>query len=512
MAGVDNVQSVTEGYSFDGPCLDLGALLTGPDTVAAEAKVRIPLGMVNRHGLVAGATGSGKTKTLQVLAEQLSAAGVPVFLADVKGDLSGIAQPGVDNPKITARARSIGQQWAPAGAPAEYYSLGGRGKGIPIRVTISSFGPLLLSRVLDLNEVQESSLSLVFHFADEHGLPLLDLKDLRSVVTYLTGEQGAAELAALGGLSKQTAGVLLRKLIAFADEGAEDFFGEPEFDTRELLCTADDGRGVVSVLELSELQAKPTLFATFLMWLLADLYHDLPEVGDLDKPKLVFFFDEAHLLFDGASKAFVDAVTQTVRLIRSKGVGVFFVTQTPKDVAPDVLAQLGNRVQHALRAYTPDDAKALRATVSTFPKSGYDLAELLTSLGIGEAVVTVLSETGAPTPVAWTRLPAPTSTMGPLDPAELDRRVRESPRYARYAEPVDRESAYEMLAAKLAPADEAAPESRSAPEKRRTERDDSGMVQKVLGSTEVRGFLRSAASTAGREVFRSLFGTARRRR
>ncbi|GAA4210701.1 helicase HerA-like domain-containing protein [Actinocatenispora rupis] len=511
----DHVRDVAAGYAFDGPCLDLGALLTGPDTVATEAKVRIPLGMLNRHGLVAGATGTGKTKTLQVLAEQLAAAGVPVFLADVKGDLSGIAEPGEANAKLTARAESIGQDWRPAGTPGEYYSLGGRGTGVPVRVTVTAFGPLLLSRVLDLNEVQESSLSMVFHFADEHGLPLLDLKDLRSVVTYLTSPEGAAELAALGGLSKQTAGVLLRKLVAFADDGAEDFFGEPEFDTRDLLRTEGDGRGVVSVLELSELAGKPRLFATFLMWLLADLYHDLPEVGDVDKPKLVFFFDEAHLLFDGASKAFLDSITQTVRLIRSKGVGVFFVTQTPKDVAPDVLGQLGNRVQHALRAYTPDDAKALRATVSTFPTSSYDLAELLTTLGIGEAVVTVLSETGAPTPVAWTRLAAPTSRMGPLDPADLTDRVHRSPLWPRYAEAVDRESAYEMLAARLAPApDEEKAEDEAAGKRRPAakEHEDQGLVQQVLGRSEVKSFLRSAASSAGREVMRSLFGTARRRR
>jgi hypothetical protein len=286
---------------------------------------------------------------------------------------------------------------------------------------MTAFGPTLLSKVLGLNDVQESSLGLVFHFADKNGLPLLDLKDLRAVIQYLTSDEGETELKALGGLSAATAGVILRELIAFEDQGADKFFGEPEFDTADLLRTAD-GKGVVSLLELPGLQDRPALFSTFLMWLLADLFHDLPEVGDVDRPKLVFFFDEAHLLFKDASKDFLAAITQTVRLIRSKGIGVFFVTQTPKDVPNDVLAQLGNRVQHALRAHTPDDAKALKSTVSTFPTSGYDLEKVLTEMGIGEAVITVLSERGAPTPVAWTRLRAPQSLMAPTERPRWRRR------------------------------------------------------------------------------------------
>src|SRR3954447_10662051 len=381
---------IASGYAFTGPALDLGALLWD-GVCLPDAQVRIPLPMLNRHGLVAGATGTGKTKTLQVIAEQLSAQGVPVFLADVKGDLSGVSQPGRPSDKLAARTQTIGQVWQPTGFPVEYLALGGLGSGVPVRATVTSFGPTLLAKVLDLNDTQTSSLSLVFHYADQAGLALLDLKDLRSVIQYLVSDEGKADLAGLGGLSRATAGVLLRELVEFADSGAEAFFGEPEFDTRHLLRTASDGRGMVTCLELTAVQDKPALFSTFLLWMLADLFHDLPEAGDLDKPKLVFFFDEAHLLFRDASKAFLDQITQTVRLIRSKGVGVFFVTQSPKDVDADVLAQLGNRVQHALRAYTPDDAKALRAAVSTFPKSGYDLEELLTTLGIGEAVVTVLS-------------------------------------------------------------------------------------------------------------------------
>ena len=361
----DVVETVKQGYAFEGAAIELGALLVD-DEPKPEAAVRIPLSMVNRHGLVAGATGTGKTKTLQLMAEQLSAAGVAVFAADIKGDLSGISQPGEGNDKLLARTKSIGQDWTASGFPTEFYALGGQGTGIPIRATITSFGPVLLSKVLGLNDVQESSLGLIFHYADKAGLTLLDLKDLRAVIQHLTSDEGKDDLKELGGLSAATAGVILRSLIGFADQGAEAFFGEPEFDTADLMQQRD-GKGVISLLELPNLQDRPALFSTFLMWLLADLFHDLPEVGDVDKPKLVFFFDEAHLLFNDASKAFLDSIAQTVRLIRSKGVGVFFVTQTPKDVPDDVLAQLGSRVQHQLRAHTPNDAKALKATVSTFP-------------------------------------------------------------------------------------------------------------------------------------------------
>src|SRR3954447_13146915 len=437
------VQAVAPGYEFEGAALELGGLMIDATTLTST-HIRIPLGMLNRHGLVAGATGTGKTKTLQLMAEQLSAAGVPVFAADIKGDLSGLASPGAPSDKLTARTREVGQDWRPLACPAEFFALGGEGLGVPLQATVSSFGPILLSKVLGLNAVQESSLGLVFHFADQAGLPLLDLKDLRAVVQFLTSDEGKADLKQLGGLSSATAGVILGNLITFSDQGADEFFGEPEFDTTDLMRTTSDGQGIVTCLELPSVQDKPVLFSTFLMWLLADLFTDLPEIGDPDKPKLVFFFDEAHLLFDDASKAFLDSIEQTVRLIRSKGVGVFFVTQTPKDVPSGVLAQLANRVQHALRAFTPDDAKALKATVSTFPRSGYDLEELLTQLGTGEAVVTVLSERGAPTPVAWTRMRAPMSLMAPTAPDVVDAAVAASPLTARYGQAVDRESAYEQ--------------------------------------------------------------------
>ncbi len=443
----DEIAAVVKGYTFEAATLDVGALMnTDP---VPSAQIRIPLAMMNRHGLVAGATGTGKTRTLQGLAEQLAAKGVPVFAADIKGDLSGVATPGVDSEKLRARTEAIGQEWTPTASVTEYFALGGIGKGVPVRATVSGFGPLLLSKVLGLNETQQSSLGLVFHYADAHGLALVDLSDLRAVLSWLTSDEGKPELKELGGLSAATAGVILRELITFADDGADVFFGEPEFDVRDFLRTAADGRGVISLLEVPGVVDKPALFSTFLMYLLAELFEILPEVGDPDTPKLVFFFDEAHLLFRDASKDFLAAITQTVRLIRSKGVGVFFVTQTPKDVPSDVLAQLGSRIQHALRAFTPDDAKALRATVGTYPKSGYDLERVLQELGTGEAIVTVMSEKGAPTPVAWTRLRAPEGLMSPTPDPDIERAVHASPLLAKYGTAIDRESAREILTAKM---------------------------------------------------------------
>ncbi|HEU4808896.1 MAG TPA: helicase HerA-like domain-containing protein, partial [Homoserinimonas sp.] len=405
------VHGIRAGYAVEGHAIEVGALVNGE--ALPDVPVRIPIAMLNRHGLVAGATGTGKTRTLQVMLEQLSTQGVPVFAADIKGDLSGVATPGPSSEKLLKRTEGIGQDWEPASFPTEYFSLGGLGHGVPIRATIAGFGPLLLSKVLGLNSTQESSLGLVFHYATNAGYPLVDLADLRSVLQYLTTDDGKVELKNLGGLSSATVGVILRELITFGDQGADVFFGEPEIDTADFIRSTADGRGMISLLEVPSVQDKPALFSTFLMWLLADLFNDLPEVGDLDKPKLVFFFDEAHLLFKGASKEFVDSITQTVRLIRSKGVGIVFVTQTPKDVPGEVLEQLGSRIQHQLRAHTPDAAKALRATVSTYPHSGYDLEEVLTQLGTGEAIVTVMNEKGAPTPGAWTRLRAPQGSMSP---------------------------------------------------------------------------------------------------
>ncbi|TFV78353.1 DUF853 family protein [Blastococcus sp. CT_GayMR19] len=520
---------IAAGYAFEGPALHLGAVMHG-NRAHAAAQVRLPLAMLNRHGLIAGATGTGKTKTLQLIAEQLSDAGVPVVLADVKGDLSGLARPGAPGERVTERAAQTGDAWTPAGYPVEFLSLGGLGPGVPVRATVTGFGPVLLSKVLDLNPTQESSLGLIFHYADDAGLPLLDLKDLRSVVSWLVSDEGKPQLKGLGGLSPATAGVILRELIGLEDLGGDVFFGEPEWEAADILRTTPDGRGVISAVELAAVQDRPALFSTFLMWLLAELFEDLPEVGDLDKPKLVFFFDEAHLLFTGASKAFLESVTQTVRLIRSKGVGIFFVTQNPTDVPSGVLGQLGNRVQHALRTFTPEDAKALRKTVSTFPESDdYDIAEMLTSLGTGEAAVTVLSERGSPTPVAWTMLRAPRSLMAPVEPAVLEQAVAASPLTVKYGQPVDRDSAYERLAARLAPPPVAAPDAAPEPElpnpwpeipepeaPRRRGRaqapPEDGVVETVLGSAAFRSFARSAASALGRELTRGLFGNRRRRR
>ncbi len=524
----DAAARIAAGYDFTGTALDLGAVVL-EGTAHPDAHVRIPLSMMNRHGLIAGATGTGKTRTLQLLAEQLSARGVPVVLADLKGDLSGLAVAGTANDRITERAKDTGDDWTPHAFPVEFLALGGLGTGIPVRATMTAFGPTLLAKILGLNDTQESSLQLVFHYADSAGLPLLDLKDLRAVISYLVSAEGKSDLSSLGGLSTATAGVILRDLIALSDNGGDVFFGEPEWDTRDLLRVGGDGRGIISSVELSAIQDKPQLFSTFLMWLLADLFHELPEVGDVDQPKLVFFFDEAHLLFDGASKAFLDSVSQTVRLIRSKGVGIFFVTQNPTDVPNAVLGQLGNRVQHALRAFTPDDATALAKAVRTFPKTpDYDLEELLTQLGTGEAVVTVLSDRGAPTPVAWTRLVPPQASMGQLDPGAQQQAVTSSTLAAKYTAAIDRDSAYEMLAAKLAPppGQTPAPDERSAPSGPRQSGGGGGggghhggelagaggVVTAVLGSSVFKSFARSAASSLGRSITRDLFGTAKRRR
>jgi DNA helicase HerA-like ATPase len=517
---------VRDAYASDAPTLPLGALLSGElggdPTPDATVQVGFPLATLNRHGLVAGATGTGKTKTLQGMAEGLSALGVPVFLADVKGDLSGLAVEGADNPKVAERAASIGQEWAPTSYPVEFYSLGGLGSGVPIRTTVTDFGPLLLSKVLGLNATQSSSLELIFHWADTQQLALLDLKDLQATIAHLTSDEGKQALKAIGGVSTATAGVILREIVGLQAQGGDVFFGEPAFETADLLRTAPDGRGTVSALELPGVQDRPALFSTFLMWLLAELFQELPEVGDPDKPRLVFFFDEAHLLFTGASKEFLQQVVQTVRLIRSKGVGVFFVTQSPKDVPADVLAQLGNRVQHALRAFTPDDAKALRAAARTFPTSPYDLERLLQSLGTGEAVVTLLDEKGAPTPVAWTRVRAPQASMDPAPQQVLDAVVAASPGQARYGSAVDRASAYEMLQARAAQdaatreAAERAAELEKEAEKARRQADraprtTSGSTSRRSTRSPVDAILTTVGTTLAREITRTVFGTRRRR-
>jgi DNA helicase HerA-like ATPase len=491
-------QSIAAGYAFEGVALEIGALVEN-DAPVPGAQVRIPFGMLNRHGLIAGATGTGKTKTLQVLAEQVSAGGVPVFAADIKGDLSGLAVPGTTNEKLAARCVSIGQEWTPSAAPTEFYRLGDRGTGVPIRATVASFGPVLLSKVLGLNPTQESSLSLVFHYAETKNVTLSTLEDLRRVLVYLDGE-GRPELKEIGGISAATLGVILRELTAFAAEGADSFFGQPEIAVTDFLRTSPDGRGIVSMLEVPGVQDQPAVFSTFLMYVLQQLFKVLPEVGDTDKPVLVFFFDEAHLLFKDASKEFLSVITQTVRLIRSKGVGIFFVTQTPKDVPADVLAQLGSRVQHQLRAHTPEDAKALKAAVQTYPNTDYDLAEVLTSLGTGEAIVTVMDEDGAPTPVAWTKVRAPQGSMNPMPAESMAATVAASPLQAKYGTPIVSppiELAPPAAVEAPAPTPKAAPAPK--PKAKPTRRGRSSAERVIQNATN------QAVRTATRELLNKFF-------
>jgi DNA helicase HerA-like ATPase len=447
---------MTQGYLLDQPSVPIGSPMLGGELLS-EVRVQVATAMANRHGLVAGATGTGKTKTLQLLAGELSEAGVPVFVADIKGDLTGLAEPGdATNQAVLDRAASMGWTFAPKAHPVEFLSLSGK-LGAQVRASVHSFGPLLLGKVLDLNETQTSILSLVFKYCDDKSLPLLDLDDLATTLRFLASEEGKPILAEYGGMSQASVGVLLRALVVLEQEGADVFFGEPSFDVADLMGTTPDGKGVISILELSDVMAKPRLFSTFMLWLLAQLYQSLPEAGDLPKPKLCFFFDEAHLLFDDASKALMDQVELTVRLIRSKGVGVYFVTQTPTDVPSSVLAQLGNRVQHALRAFTPEDADALRKTARTFPTTQhYDVETTLTSLGTGEALVTVLSPKGIPTPLAATRILPPDSLMAAIPPDRFAARVQAGMLGAKYGTRIDRESAHEIIGRQLATARTAA--------------------------------------------------------
>lgn len=544
---------IAEGYQTTAGSVVVGSVVID-GTADPAALVRVPLPTFNRHGLVAGATGTGKTKTLQLLAEQLSAAGVPVLVPDVKGDLTGLAMSGEPGEAIARRAVETGDDWAPSAVPVEFLSLAGQGDAVPVRASIDSFGPVLLSKVLGLNETQESTLGLIFHWADERSLPLLDLKDLRAVIVFLTSDEGKADLTSLGGVSKATAGVILRAVTNLDAQGGDQFFGEPELEIADLIRLTPEGRGIVTVLQAG-LQATqgPVLFSTFLMWLLAELFEELPEVGDVEKPKLVFLFDEAHLLFADASKAFLQAVTQTVKLIRSKGVGVFFCTQLPTDVPGPVLSQLGARIQHALRAFTPDDQKALRATVRTYPVTDdYDLSSALTSMGTGEAIVTVLSERGAPTPVAWTRVRAPRSLMAPATDEVVAGIVAASSLRERYGAAVDRASAYEQLAARLAadgpvttipapaPADSGVPGATvpnqphvgpdgwpslnpdgpppqapppQAPQPPAAESRSGGTgLGEILDTPVVKSFLRSLGTSLGGALGRSISGTRRRSR
>ena len=417
----------------------IGQADTGPQGIL--------LGRANRHGIVAGATGTGKTVTLQVLAEAFSAAGVPVFAADIKGDLSGIAAVGTPNERMLARAQQIGLTLAPKASPAIFWDVFGE-SGCPIRATISEMGPLLISRLLELSDAQEGVLTIAFQIADDEGLLLLDLDDLQAVLTHLA--ENAKEIGQkYGNVAPATVGALQRELLRLRQQGAAHFFGEPALNLIDLMRTDISGRGFISVLAADKLVMAPQLYATFLLWLLSELFEQLPEVGDPEKPRLVFFFDEAHLLFKDAPKSLLDKVEQVVRLVRSKGVGIYFVTQNPADIPDGVLAQLGNRIQHALRAYTPKDQEGLKAASRSFrPNPAFDTAEAIQALGVGEALVSTLDEKGAPTMVARTLIRPPDSRVGPLTPAERQQAIAASPVRGQYDQAVNRESAYEKLGAR----------------------------------------------------------------
>jgi uncharacterized protein len=518
-------------YGFDAPSIDLAHVLRD-GTAAGELPIRIPLRMMNRHGMIAGSTGTGKTRTLQLMAEGLSRAGVPVFLADVKGDLAGMCMPGEASDRLAARAAAVGRTHTPEGFPVEFFSLTGN-RGTQVRATVSSFGPVLLGKVLDLTEVQQSVLAMVFKYCDDRNMPLLDFADLRDVLNYLAGP-GKAELKNYGGMSAATVGVLVRKMVELEQQGASQFFGEPELDIDDLVRTMN-GRGVVNILSLADVQDKPRLYSTFLMWLLGQFYYRMPEVGDPDKPKLVFFFDEAHQLFSDASSALVEHIEQVARLIRSKGIGVFFITQTPKDVDEDVLAQLGNRVQHAIRAFTPKDAKNVKAAASTFRPSEYvDVPKSLTTLGIGEALITLLDPKGVPTIVAEAQILAPCSSMSSIDDAQYQRVLASSAIAAKYETPIDRESAKEILQKKLeasaSAAAEAAPLSQQESDdfdwrrggdaktrraepaeprpaaRRASTRAPKSFVEEALGSRMAQTVARQATRTVTQSIVRGIFG------
>ncbi|TFG79269.1 MAG: DUF853 family protein [Flavobacteriales bacterium] len=449
MSIVDDFRKqIEDGYTTKGDYIAMGAAMLNGEALT-NALVKIPLKTLNRHGLIAGATGTGKTKTLQVLAENLSDKGIPVLLMDLKGDLSGLAQPSTGHPKIEERHAKIGLPFEPKGFPVEILSLSDQ-DGVKLRATVSEFGPVLLSRILDLSEAQEGIMAVIFKYCDDQKLPLLDLKDFKKVLQYAT-EGGKEEFTKnYGRISTSSTGTILRKVIELEQQGADLFFGEKSFEVEDLTRIDANGRGYINIIRLTDIQDRPKLFSTFMLSLLGEIYSTFPEQGDSDQPELVLFIDEAHLIFDEASKALLDQIENIVKLIRSKGIGVYFVTQNPTDVPNDVLAQLGLKVQHALRAFTANDRKAIKLTAENYPDSEfYDTKEVLTSLGIGEALITALDEKGRPTPLAATLLRAPMSRMDILSESELKAVIDNSKLVKKYNEILDRESAYEILNQKI---------------------------------------------------------------
>ena len=497
------LEYIRNGYSFKGEHVKLGcAMLDGE--VVTGADVFIPLKTLNRHGLIAGATGTGKTKTLQVIAEALSDASVPVLLMDIKGDLSGIAAAGTGNAKIEERYQKIGGSWAPSAYPVELLSLSDE-KGARLRATVSEFGPVLLSKILELNDTQEGLVSMIFKYCDDSKLPLLDLKDFKKVLQYVSDEGKAEMEKDYGKISTTSAGTILRKVIGLEQQGAAHFFGEASFEVDDLMHISDDGRGVISIVRVADIQDRPKLFSTFMLSLLAELYATLPEEGDLEKPKLVMFIDEAHLIFQEASTALLQQIETIIKLIRSKGVGIFFCTQNPMDVPPSVLGQLGMKVQHALRAFTANDRKAIKQTAENYPISEfYKTDDLLTQIGIGEALFTCLNEKGQPTPLAATMLVSPHSRMDVLTDAEADALVNASRLVKKYNREIDNESAYEILSAKLQEAAEkSAEEKQEKPvAKGGRQKEEKSVLETVLTSSAARQVGRTAANI----ITRSLLG------
>jgi DNA helicase HerA-like ATPase len=505
-------ESIAAGYTFKGESFPLGAAVLGGQVLGGTL-VNLPLRTMNRHGLIAGATGTGKTKTLQVLAEGLSAASVPVLMMDVKGDLSGIAAAGVPGDRIRERSESTGIPWQPSAFPVELLSLSEE-PGVRMRSTVIEFGPILMSRILGLNETQEGVVAMVFKFSDDNRMPILDLKDFIKVLQFV-GNEGRKELEAqYGRISTATTGTILRKVVELQQQGADSFFGEPSFEVEDLMRIAPDGRGMINILRVTDMQNRPKLFSTFMLGLLAELYATLPEEGDLDRPKLVLFIDEAHLVFQEATPALLQQIETVIKLIRSKGVGIFFCTQNPQDVPASVLSQLGLKVQHALRAFTAADRKTIRTAAENYPESShYDVDSLLTQLGIGEALVTLLNEKGIPTPLVHTCLRPPASRMDILSAQELSALVSASPLVGKYRQALDSDSAFEMLQAKIEErnSEEEAGTRKSA--ERGSTRQEKTTIETILDSSVARQVGRTAASILTRSLLGALGlnGGARRR-
>ncbi len=492
---------ITNGNKTKGEAITLGAAMLDGETIT-NALVKVPLKTLNRHGLIAGATGTGKTKTLQVLAENLSEKGIPVLLMDMKGDLSGIAQPSPGHPKIDERHEKIGIPFEAKKFPVEILSLSKQG-GVRLRATVSEFGPVLLSRILDVSETQAGIISVLFKYCDDNKLPLLDLKDFKKVLQFATGE-GKKELSKdYGRISPSSTGAILRKVVELEQQGADLFFGEKSFDTNDLLRVDENGMGYINIVRLTDIQNRPKLFSTFMLCLLAEIYSTFPEQGDTGRPELVIFIDEAHLIFNEASKALLNQIESIVKLIRSKGVGLYFVTQNPTDVPDAVLSQLGLKIQHALRAFTAKDRKAIKLTAENYPLSDYyDTAQVLTSLGIGEALVTALNEKGIPTPLAATLLRAPMSRMDILEDEELKDLLELSKLKKEYNKEIDRESAYELLNKKIETAEKEGVKEKARKEKEAVKRSSSRSSSRRQ-STRQNPFVKVISSPT---VIRSVLG------